>query len=476
MSPDAVVIGAGANGLVAAHMLARAGRSVLVLEQQEKPDRGVDAGWVPPGVIRDLDLAADGLQTYDDDPWASAALDGGERLDLWRDVRKSADAIRRLSSRDADRWPEFCERMHSLARMLESLYQQPAPDIEHLSLGELTRLGGLGLSVRRMGRQAVVDALRILPMSVADLLDDWFENDVLKGVLGASGIMHLCQGPRGGGTAFNLLHHHVGSPVGVFRPRRSNLTDVLGRRRGVEVRHGAQVTRILVKGGRVTGVAAADGEEIAARLVFSSAGPRATLLGMIEPGWLDPDMVRAVVNIRCRGVAARVTCSVQGDPGFGVLAVAQSLEYLEKAYDDAKYGRVSAAPYMEARSGNGELEIHVQYTPYALRDGTWNDERRHALGLKVVPLLSDAAPVLRGRLDVKEVLTPCDLEERYGLTEGHAYQGELALDQILFMRPVPGWSRYRTSVAGLYLCGTGAHPGGAVPGGAGWLAVKEALR
>ncbi len=447
---DAIVIGADVNGLVAAHYLAQARRRVLVVEQREKPDNRLDVGWVPPQIVRELGLAGGwgGLRLEQPDPWITAPLDGGGRLELWRDVAKSALSIRRLSNADAAKWPEFCARMRRLAGVLERLYVQPAPDVETREMGELLRLVGLGLHVRRLGKQTVIDLLRILPMSIAELLDDWFENDTLKGVLGAAGVWHLRQGPRAGGTAFNFLHHHVGSPAGVFRPPRSNITRVLDALPGVEIRRGDGALVLLGKDGRAAGVRlGSSGDEIAAPLVVSSADPRITF----EPvkSHLDAEFVRAVGNIKARTVVVRGTLALDRPADFGVLCIAPSLDYLERAYDDAKYGRTSARPYVEACAENGRVELQVQYVPAA--DPALAGVVAAALG----------AP--GGRVSLE---TP----------GSHLYHGELTLDQILFMRPVPGWSRYRTPIDGLYLCGPGTHPGGGIAGAAGRNAARVILK
>ncbi len=476
MSPNAIVIGAGANGLVAAHLLARAGRRVLVLERQAEAQAVADAGWVPPAVVRDLALDRHGLLIQRPDPWLAVALPDGGRLELSQDPGRTVEAIRRHSPADAAKWPEFCARMRRLGGVLEALYQQPAPDVETREPGELLRLGRLGLAVRRLGRQAVIDLLRILPMSAAELLDEWFTSDALKAALGAAGVLHLRQGPRAGGTAFNLLHHHVGCGPGVFRPPLSNLSRVLAGLPGVEVRRGTPAARITVDAGRASGVILSSGEHLPAPVVVSGADPRATLLGLLEPGWLDPEFVRAVRAIKCRGVAARVTLTLDRAPDFTTLLVADSLDHLERAHDDAKYGRVAQRPWLEARAEDGRGVVHVQSVPHAPANGGWTDARREALGDAVLEQLLARAPALRAAVTGREVLTPADLEARFGLTEGHAYHGELTLDQILFMRPVAGWSRYRTPVRGLYLCGAGTHPGGAVAGGAGRLAARQILK
>lgn len=457
---DAIVIGAGANGLVTAHYLARAGKRVVVVEQRHAVDPSADFGWVPARVIQDLKLRD--LRLEQPDPWLTAPLGGGGTLELSRDIGRSVEAIRRISPADAAQWPEFCRRMRTLAGILEKLYLAPPPDIETRDPRELARIGGLGLYVRRLGKQAVIDLARILPMAIAELLDDWFENDVLKGALGALGVWHLKQGPRSGGTAFNFLHHHAGSPAGVFRPARTNVTKVLEALKGVEVRRGNRAA-VLAKNGEARGVVLEKtGETILAPLVVSSADPRATLDPVaIE---LDPEFARAVDNIKARGVVARGTLALDRMPAYWNMCIAPSLEYLERAYDDAKYGRDSAAPYVEVQRTDGRLELHVQYVPYT--DGTANVPRHQALQQKV-------AQVLGAQPGQVKLQSPDEEELQRGATEGHLYHGELTLDQILFMRPVPGWSRYRTPIEGLYLCGSGTHPGGGIPGAAGRNAARE---
>ena len=440
---DAIVIGAGANGLVTAHYLARAGKRVVVVEQRQAADQSADIGWVPPQVIRDLGLAQ--WRPEQPDPWLTVLLDDGATLELSRDIGRSVEALRRISPADAAKWPEFSRRMRTLAGVLEKLYLAPPPDIETRDPRELARIGGLGLYVRRLGKQAVIDLTRILPMSIAELLDDWFESDALKGALGALGVWHLKQGPRAGGTAFNFLHHHVGSPAGVFRPDRSRLTEVLAAKPGVEIRGGTRAT-VLARNGRASGVVVEpSGETILAPLVVSSAPPRATLQPIaIE---LDPEFARAVRNIKARAVVARGTLRGESQPAYWNLCIAPSLDYLERAYDDAKYGRDSTAPYVEVQRTDGRLEVHVQYVP----PGDHSDlEERVASVLNVQPNQLQLQPVAES-----------------------LYHGELTLDQILFMRPVPGWSRYRTPIEGLYLCGSGTHPGGGIPGAAGRNAARE---
>lgn len=422
---DAIVLGADVNGLVAAQYLARAGRRVSVVDPRNALDTRSETGWVPPQVIRELGLAARGLRLEQPDPWIITPLPDGGRLELWRDVGKSAEAIRRVSAADAAKWPDFCARMRKLAGVLEALYVEPAPDVETQEIGELLHLARVGWQVRRQGKQTVIDLLRILPMSIADLLDDWFESDALKGVLGAAGVWHLRQGPRAAGTAFNFLHHHVGSPAGVFRPARSNVAQVLAQLPGVEIRWGTQTA---VDTG-------------AAPIIVSSLDPKRTF----EPlkARLDADFVRAVESIKMRACVVRGAWA--GNGNRAPLCMAPSLDYLERAHDDAKYGRPSAKPYVEAVGS----ELHVQFAA-TVDSGL---AARVAAALGVAPDQVTLEP-----------------------SSGHLYHGELTLDQILFMRPVPGWSRYRTPIAGLYLCGPGTHPGGGIAGAAGRNAARAILK
>lgn len=482
MSAPTIVIGAGVNELVCAHYLARTHHSVLVLDPRPaREETPPEVGWIPPEIVRKLALERRGLRIERSDPWASAPLPDGGRLELWRDMSRSVEAIRKLSPCDAAKWPGFCERMARLAHLLESIYTAPPPDFMSRSIADLARLAVLGFRVRGLGRRGIEDLLRLLPMSAADLLDDHFECDALKGMLGAAGVAHLCQGPRSGGTAFRVLHRHVGSPPGVFRPPSSNIRRVLSDLPGIEIRRGADINLIVVREGRVAGVVLASGEELSAALVVSGADPKQTLLELVDPGWLDPELVRALQNIRGRGVVARVTLTLDQPPGFSTLAVAPSLDYLERAYDDAKHGSVSRAPYLEAWSdgkgadGRHRLNVHVQYAPYALADGQWNDDRRRALGELVVKVLSEHGSDI-GSAVIKRVVSPRDMEEKYGYPEGQVEHVEPGLDQLLWMRPVPELARYRTPIEGLYLCGPGTHPGGSIAGASGHNAARVVLQ
>ena len=436
---DAIVIGAGADGLAAAHQIMRAGRSVVVL--QEHAPQAHTEGWVPrgiamPGVVMDLP-----------DPWLRTVLPGGGVLELWQDVRRSAEAIRPLSGHDADKWPEFCERMAKLARLLEGFYVAPPPSLVDL---------GFAFKIRRLGRMAMEDLMRLLPMPAAELLDEWFESDALKGALGALAVRDLQQGPRSAGTAFRLLHFHVGNPAGVFRPPTSNYGELA--RSGVNIRE-AQIKRINVCAGQATGVTLASGEELSARFIVSTADPKRTLVDLVEPGWLDPDLVRALRHVRGRGVAARLDVELESAPEWKTLTLAPSLDYVERAYDDAKYARISTHPCLDAIADGPLVRVRFQYAPYGAQGDITGAVRKWLPPIK--------------RLSVQ---CPADLERAHGWPEGQPHHAELSLDQALWMRPLPELAGYRSPIKGLWLCGPGMHPGAGVAGASGYNCARALLR
>ena len=430
---DAIVIGAGPDELACAHQLLRAGRSVIVVQEQPLPTH--TEGWVPrvitmPGVI------VDQL-----DPWLRTVLPNGGTLELWQDVGRSADAIRRVSPRDADKWPEFCDRMAKLAGLLEELYLAPPPSLVDLRFA---------LKLRRLGRVGMEDLMRLLPMPVAELLDDWFESDALKGALGSLAVRDLQQGPRSAGTAFRLLHFHVGNAPGVFRPPRSNYVHLA--RSGLDVREGA-VQRINVRGGQATGVMLASGE-LNARIVISGADPKRTLVELVEPGWLDPDLLRAIRHIRARGVTAHLDLDLERAPDWKTLTLAPSLDYVERAYDDAKYRRISTEPCIDAVADGAQVHMRVQYAP----QGAQGENSAKQLARYLPPIKRTTLHMVAG------------------LPEGQPHHAELSLDQALWMRPLPELSGYRTPIKGLWLCGPAMHPGGGIAGASGYNCAKALLR
>ena len=415
---------------------------MLVIDEQAQAREPV--GWVPPQVAAGLGLA---LTVEAPDPWATVLLPEGGTLELWRDIGRSAQSIRRLSERDAARWPDFARRMAEIAAVFAELYlDAPANPLDLR----------LALRVRRLGREGMVDLMRLLPMSVAELLEDWFENDALKGALGALGILNIRQGPRSGGTAFRMIHHHVGSPQGVFRPARSNLLSALRALGGITVRS-ARAQAIRMKAGRVQGVVIERGEELQADVVLAAIDPRRALLELADPAWLDPELARSIRHIRCTGVAARISFQA---PSREHRVYAPSLDHLERAYDAVKYGRVSREPYVEAFPTSEGVDVHFQYVPYE------GGEDLAAAARRVLPALADAPAT---------VLWPKDLERLHGWPQGQPYHAELALDQALWMRPLPQLARYDTPIDGLWLCGPGTHPGGGVAGASGYNCARAIL-
>jgi phytoene dehydrogenase-like protein len=520
MTRELIVIGAGVNGLVTAAYLARAGLKVLVLEARDRPGGlatteetvpgfhfetvGLDAGWLLPDIVKDLRLGSIQLEVPETSVFSP--LPDGAALTIRTDPARTAEGLARFAPEDARRWPAFAAKVGRFARVLESAYAATPPHVPDATGGELMTLLRLGRRLRGLGRRGMFEFLRVAPMSVAEWLDEWFHTEALKGVIGAGGITRLFQGPRSAGTAFVLLHHHVGRPAGAVRAVHlvkgglGNLSRALAAAAtgfGAEIRTSAPVREIVVRQGRVIGVALETGEHLAAPRVISSADPRRTLCRLVDPSHFDPEFLRAVHNIKFRGATATVHLALGELPRFiakaedgalhGAICIAPTLDYLERAYDDAKYGGISRQPYLEARiptlrdpslapAGKHIVSVQMQYAPYHLSNGGWDAAARERVADLVTDTLAAYAPNLKPALLHRHVVTPGDVEERYGVTEGHPYQGELTLDQILFMRPVAGWARYRTPIDGLYLCGAGSHPGGGLAGAPGRNAARELLK
>ncbi|MGQ0430599.1 MAG: phytoene desaturase family protein [Gammaproteobacteria bacterium] len=512
---DSVVIGASADGLVAATVLARAGQRVLVLEAAREPGGTLAEIEFAPK-FRAAPLAADLGHVHEDvlratgallpaavtpDPCTVALGDGGP-LAIGRTPQATAASIGRVSAKDAAAWPAFAAEMHALAGFLDELFRRPAYAIDAGGRGELFSLAGLAWHYRALGRRGMTELLRALPVSLADLLDDRFESDRLKGLLAAIGTADLPQGPMGGGTALAFLHRHVGAAPGVFGERlrlqtggKALLTALADRARagGAQLETGARVVRLVVREDRIAGVALASGEEIACHRVLSAAGIRHTLLELLDPIHLDTELIDAVRNLRHRGVTSHVLLGLDGlpeirgipGPPAGSYWIAPSVRHVERAWDDAKYGRHSSEPVIELRfpsvtqsnlapPGMHVATLRVQYTPWTLREGDWARER-DAMAQNAIAAVESRWPGFSARILHRAALAPPDLESRFGLPQGAVSRGEVALDQLLFMRPVAGLGRHAAPLPGLFLCGAGTHPGPGLTGLSGLLAARTVL-
>ncbi len=518
---DAVLIGGGHNGLVAAAYLARAGRKTLVLERRPLIGGAAVTEEVFPGfkfsvfsyvvsllrpeIIRDLGLPWHGLQIL---PLESTItpMENGDYLGSWADPDESRRELCRHSPRDADAMVLFGRLMHHMAMAVKPILGMVPPDPASLAPADLAGLLKLGGHFRSLGAERFHALHKLMTMSSADYLDEWFEFDTLKATKSASGIIGTFLGPRSPGSAYVLLHHYMGEIDGAFRAwgfqkggtgAISETIASAARASGAEIRTDAPVERVLVRNGRVTGVALASGEEIASDLVVSGLDPRLTFTRLVAPNELPSNLVDGLRRYKFRGSSGKVNLALSGLPDFtclpgngphlrGAVSISPSIDYLERAYDDAKYGEFSRHPYMDlvipsmidpmmAPPGKHVMSIFVQYAPYQLNGG-WTDQRREAFGDAVVKTLARHAPNIESLILHRQVLTPADIERITGLSEGNIFQGELALQQLFFLRPVPEWAKYRTPIHGYWQCGAGTHPGGGIMGASGRLAALEILK
>ena len=518
---DAILIGGGHNGLVAAAYLARAGRKTLVLERRPVIGGAAVTEEVFPGfkfsvfsyvvsllrpeIIRDLDLPRHGLQIL---PLESTITprDNGDYLGSWADPDEARRELRRHSPHDADAMVLFGRLMHHMAMAVKPIIGMVPPDPASLSPADLKGLLKLGGHFRSLGGDRFHALHKLMTMSSADYLDEWFEFGPLKATKSASGIIGTFLGPRSPGSAYVLLHHYMGEIDGAFRAWGfqkggtggiSNAIAGAARASGAEIRTDAAVERVLVRNGQAVGVALASGEEIAANVVVSGLDPRLTFTRLVDPRLLPADLLDGVRRYKFRGSSGKVNLALAGLPDFkclpgpgphlcGAISISPSVEYLERAYDDAKYGEFSRHPYMDivipsmidpgmAPPGKHVMSVFVQYAPYHLNGG-WTDAKREAFGDAVVKTLARYAPNIESLILHRQVLTPADIERITGLSEGNIFQGELALQQLFFLRPVPAWAKYKTPIRGYWQCGAGTHPGGGIMGASGRLAAVEILR
>jgi len=520
MRYDAIVIGGGHNGLTAAAYLARAGKTVLVLERRHVLGGAAVTEEVFPGfrfsvasyvvsllrpeIIRDLDLPSHGLEILPLDG-TFTPMESGDYLWRVNDHAKTRREIARHSRLDAEAYDEYSQAMVEMARFVKPILDMTPPDPLTLDPRALMKLAFLGRRFRGLADLDRYNQVQLMTMSAIDFLDQWFETDVLKATMAASGIIGTFQGVRSPGTAYVLLHHYMGEIDGAFRSwgfarggtgAISNAIAGAARAAGVEIRTEAPVARIRTKGGSATGVVLANGDEIAAGIVLSSVDPHLTFLRFLDEKDLPGDFVEDVRRYKFRGSSGKVNLALDALPDFtclpgpgahlrGAISISPSVDYMERAYDDAKYGAFSRRPYVDivipsltdpsvAPPGKHVMSCFVQYAPYHLAQGTW-DEQREAFGDAVIDAVSQFAPNLRSVIRHRQVLTPLDIERTFGLTEGNIFQGELTLEQLFFLRPAPGWSQYTTPIRNLWMCGSATHPGGGIMGAPGRNAARRIL-
>lgn len=519
---DAVVVGAGHNGLICAAYLAKAGRKVVVLEQREivggatvseeiYPDFTYSScsyvvSLLRPWIIRDLQLPRHGYEIL---PLESTFTPFPDGRYLFRDgdPERTRRAIGKFSQHDAEIYPQFGQLMGDLGRVVKPLIDRPAPNLTSLNPAELFRNLDLAKRFVSEGEEKGAALLRLMTMSAADFLSRWFECDQVIAPMSVSGIIGTFLGVRSPGTAYVLLHHYMGEIDGAFRawglPKGGTGAIAASIARaaqgfGAEIRTKSAVSQVLVKNGRLGGVVLANGDEIRSTTVISGVDPHRTFLKLVEASHLDSEFLEQVKRFKMRGSSGKVNLALDGLPDFaclpgngphlrGDITIAPSVDYLEQAYDEAKYGQFSRRPFMDivipsltdptvAPPGKHVMSIFVQYAPYHLKEGAskWPD-RRDAFGDTVIETLSEFIPNLKDLILHRYVVTPWDLEQTYGLTEGNIFHGELSLEQLAFQRPVPGWAHYATPIQGLWLCGSGTHPGGGIMGVSGALCARQVL-
>lgn len=519
-----VLIGGGHNALIAAFYLAKGGFKPLVFERREMVGGGAITEEFYPGfrastlahtvgplradILRDMQVDRFSCEILSPDPRVFAPTPEGHALFFYNDTAKTAEGIAHFSKKDASKYGEFAESLESISEVLTQVVSMTPPAIDKPSPEDFWNLFQTGRGVRRLGKEGIFNLFRWAPMAVADFVAEFFETELLRAVIASRGIFGNALGPwSAGSTAVLLLRSAADAhPVGAAafpRGGLGSLTRMLAesaKEAGAEIRTDAEVERIRIKDGAVAGVLLKGGEEVSVEAVVSGVDPKRTFFHLIDPSQLDPVFANRIKNFRARGNVAKVNLALGGLPAFSALEtderalqalsgrihIGPDIDYLERAFDDSKYGELSRAPYLEvviptildpalAPEGRHVLSAYVQFAPYKLKEGNWNSHRRE-LGLGVINTLGAYAPNLSSLVEGMQIITPEDLETCYGFTGGHIFHGELALDQLFTMRPVLDWARYKTPIRGLFLCGSGTHPGNGLTGASGANAAREIIR
>jgi phytoene dehydrogenase-like protein len=518
---DVVIIGGGHNGLVTAFYLAKAGYKPLVLERRPQPGGAAitqefhpgfrcstlahSAGPLRPDIVRDMQLERHGLKLISPDVATVSLSPDGRALTLYRNLEKSTQEISKFSQKDAARYPEFQQALSKISKVIAEALALTPPDIDHPSRGDLWGMLQTGRAIRKLGKKDMYRLLRWGPMAVADLVAEYFETELLRATIAVRGIFGTFLGPWSAGSSLVLLMRAaadahasglasfaIGGAGAITQAMAAAATEA-----GAEIRSNAEVIEVTVGNGVASGVVLSNGEEINARAIISNADPKRTLLKLVDPMHLSPDFVMKLQHYRMPGTVAKVNLALSGLPKFtalkdnddalrGRILVAPEIDYLERAFDESKYGNFSKQPYLEvaiptvgdsslAPGGKHVMSIYMQYAPFKLRNSDW-EKQRVPLGDTVVKTLTRYAPNLPELILSHQIITPQDLEDIYGLTSGHIFHGELALDQFFTMRPLLDWAKYNTPIKNLYLCGSGTHPGAGLTGGSGANAAREILK
>jgi phytoene dehydrogenase-like protein len=518
---DVVIIGGGHNGLVTAFYLAKAGFKPLVLERRPQTGGAAITAEFHPGfrgsilahsagplradVVREMQLEKNGLRFITPEVAVTALSPDGRALVLYSDTKKAVEEIAKFSAKDAAKYPEFQQSLAKIGRVINEVLSTTPPDIDNPSNGDLWSMLKAGRAIRNLGKRDMYRLLRWGPMAAADLVAEYFDTELLRAVVAARGIFGTFLGPWSAGSSLVLLLRAAADPhpagsAWFAEGGMGAVTQAMAaaaKQAGAEIRTGADVIEVRVKGGAATSVVLSNGEEITAKAIISNADPKRTLLKLVDPVHLSPDFVMKLQHYRMPGTVAKVNLALSGLPKFTAIEnnaaalssrihIGPEIDYLERAFDQSKYGEFSKEPYLEvaipsltdpslAPSGQQVMSVYMQYAPLKLKGSDW-DTQRNVLGQTVVKTLAQYAPNLPQLILTHQIVTPQDLEDTYGLTGGHIFHGELALDQFFTMRPLLDWARYKTPIENLYLCGSGTHPGVGLTGGSGANAAREIMK